>query len=90
MGFCSFCNEKPTPTYWEYYCEDCAMLRRMLKIHDSKKCCEILKRVLIRNPQQIGYKIDSEITEDNTHKMPVKTRSQSKRLSVIPEEKTKM
>ena len=65
MGYCSFCNEKLTPSYWEYYCEDCAMLRRMLKIHNSKKCCEILKRVLIRNEDQIGYKINNEISGDN-------------------------
>lgn len=61
MGYCSYCGENPTDGYWAYYCSDCAMLRRLLKIHDSKKCCEILKRVLIRDDSQIGYKIKNEI-----------------------------
>ena len=64
MGFCSYCNEYPTDGYWAYYCSECAMLRRLLKIHNSKKCCEILKRVLIRDSTQIGYKIKNEIKDE--------------------------
>ncbi len=61
MGICGFCNEYPTDGYWDKYCKECSMLRRMLIIHDSKTCLEILKRVLIRNPTQIDYKVQIEL-----------------------------
>ena len=66
MGICSFCNEYPTEAYWDKFCPECAMLRRMLIIHDSKTCLEILKRVLIRNPTQIDYKVQVELKKKLT------------------------
>tara|TARA_R110002072_G_scaffold2134_5_gene17848 strand:+ start:742 stop:996 length:255 start_codon:yes stop_codon:yes gene_type:complete len=61
MGVCSFCEEVERESYWKSYCEDCAMLRRMLVLHNPSKCVEILKRVLIRNEQQITNKIKIEL-----------------------------
>tara|TARA_R100001591_G_scaffold114006_2_gene127809 strand:- start:46 stop:336 length:291 start_codon:yes stop_codon:yes gene_type:complete len=61
MGLCSFCNERERESYWKYYCKDCAMLRRMLVLHNPNKCVEILKRCLIRNEQQITNKINVEL-----------------------------
>ena len=82
MGICGFCNEYPTDAYWDRYCPECSMLRRMLIIHDSKKCLEILKRVLIRNPTQIDYKVQIELkkklTNDITDYDKPTTRSNKK------------
>lgn len=64
MAICSFCEEQERESYWRSYCEDCAMLRRMLVLHDSKKCVEILKRCLIRNEQQITNKINLELKKE--------------------------
>ena len=69
MGVCSFCEHQERESFWKSYCEDCAMLRRMLVLHDPKKCVEILKRCLIRNEQQITNKIHLELkTESNDQK----------------------
>tara|TARA_R110001632_G_scaffold11382_3_gene41146 strand:+ start:238 stop:510 length:273 start_codon:yes stop_codon:yes gene_type:complete len=83
MGVCSFCEHQERESFWKSYCEDCAMLRRMLVLHDPKKCVEILKRCLIRNEQQITNKIHIELkTESNDQRdyetpknSPVVTRS---------------
>jgi len=82
---CSYCNEYPCDGYLSSYCEDCAMLRRLLKIHDSKKCVNILRRVLIRNETQINNKINIELktldklnknADDRTYYTSPKTISQ--------------
>ena len=88
MGYCSFCSEYETEGFFKNYCKNCAMLRRMLVIHDSEKCIEILKRVLIRNQNQIDHKINMELKrkEENKEKEgddkkdydTPKTRSQTK------------
>lgn len=65
MGSCSFCNENERETYWSHYCKDCAMLRRMLVLHDPAKCVNILKRCLIRNADQIDNKIKIELKNGN-------------------------
>lgn len=78
---CTYCNEYPCDGYLSSYCEDCAMLRRMLKIHDAKKCVNILKRVLIRNENQVNNKINIElktlnkVSNDSLDYDPPKTRS---------------
>ena len=58
---CSFCNENERESYWSHYCKDCAMLRRMLVLHEPTKCVNILKRCLIRNADQIDNKIKLEL-----------------------------
>lgn len=69
MGVCSFCEIQERESFWKSYCEDCAMLRRMLVLHEPKKCVQILKRCLIRNEQQISNKINVELrTETNDQK----------------------
>jgi len=91
MGVCSFCEHQERESFWKSYCEDCAMLRRMLVLHDPKKCVEILKRCLIRNEQQITNKIHIELkTEGNDQRdyetpknSPVVTRSK-KPLTLTP------
>tara|TARA_R110002153_G_scaffold274315_1_gene448477 strand:+ start:20369 stop:20629 length:261 start_codon:yes stop_codon:yes gene_type:complete len=64
MAICSFCEEQERESFWKSYCENCAMLRRMLVLHDPKKCVEILKRCLIRNEQQITNKINLELKNE--------------------------
>lgn len=84
MGICSFCNQQETESYWKSYCEDCAMLRRMLLLHDSKECVGILKRCLIRNQDQISNKIKLELKNQDRRKSVgdesynVQTRSNKK------------
>ena len=56
---CIFCLENPTEGYFYKYCKGCADLRRMLVLHDAKKCTEILRKVLLRNT----YQIDNQITK---------------------------
>ncbi len=66
MPICYFCNEQQRP-YLGYFCEDCALLRRMLIVYDPRKAIEILKRTLIRDQNQIDIKIDRILKE----KLPV-------------------
>tara|TARA_R110000824_G_scaffold242352_3_gene431044 strand:- start:149 stop:421 length:273 start_codon:yes stop_codon:yes gene_type:complete len=66
MAICNYCEEQERESYWRSYCEDCAMLRRMLVLHNSKKCVEILRRCLIRNEQQITNKINLELKKEIT------------------------
>tara|TARA_R110002072_G_scaffold106_6_gene708 strand:+ start:87 stop:359 length:273 start_codon:yes stop_codon:yes gene_type:complete len=63
MAICTFCEEQERESFWKSYCENCAMLRRMLVLHNPKKCVEILKRCLIRNEQQISNKINLELRQ---------------------------
>ena len=63
MAICTFCEEQERESFWKSYCENCAMLRRMLVLHNPKKCVEILKRCLIRNEQQITNKINLELRQ---------------------------
>jgi len=62
---CSFCNDNERESYWSHYCKDCAMLRRMLVLHEPTKCVDILKRCLIRNADQIDNKIKLELKGGN-------------------------
>ena len=61
MGKCYFCEEQERVSYFNYYCKDCAMLRRWLLTYSPEKCCNILKRTLTRDDKQIDYKINQEI-----------------------------
>lgn len=56
---CSFCLENPTEGYFYKYCKGCADLRRMLILHDATECIQILRKVLLRNTDQI----DNQITK---------------------------
>ena len=58
---CYFCEEKDRVGYWSYYCKDCAMLRRWLLTYSPDKCCNILKRTLTRDENQISFKIQQEV-----------------------------
>ena len=62
MGqYCYFCSERERVSYFSYFCEPCAMLRRMLMIYSPDKCTEILKRTCLRDDKQIDFKINQEI-----------------------------
>lgn len=61
MGLCYFCSERERISYFSYFCEPCAMLRRMLMIYSPDKCTEILKRTCLRDDKQIDFKINQEI-----------------------------
>ena len=83
-GTCYYCEEAPRVSYFSYYCEDCAMLRRLLLINSPKKCIDILKRTLTRDDAQLDFKINQEIKKivnkdeplgDNTYASKVITRS---------------
>ena len=70
---CYFCSERVRPSYFSYFCDDCAMLRRMLMIYSPDKCTEILKRTCLRDDKQIDYKIGQEIKKivnKDIEKMP--------------------
>lgn len=60
-NFCYFCSERERVSYFSYFCEPCAMLRRMLMIYSPDKCTEILKRTCLRDDKQIDFKINQEI-----------------------------
>jgi hypothetical protein len=73
MGLCYFCAERERIGYWSYWCEECAMLRRMLLINTPQKCIDILKRTLTRDDKQIDFKINQEIKKivnNEIEKMP--------------------
>ena len=73
MSKCYFCSERVRPSYFSYFCDDCAMLRRMLMIYSPDKCTEILKRTCLRDDKQIDYKIGQEIKKivnKDIEKMP--------------------
>jgi len=61
---CSFCEINEKEGFFKSYCLDCAMLRRMLVLHEPSKCVDILKRCLLRNPQQITNKINIELKKN--------------------------
>ena len=70
---CYFCAERERIGYWSYWCEECAMLRRMLLINTPQKCIDILKRTLTRDDKQIDFKINQEIKKivnNEIEKMP--------------------
>ena len=87
MGACYFCSERERTGFFSYFCEECAMLRRMLMIYSPDKCTEILKRTCLRDDKQIEFKINQEIKKivnkeieqvgDETHETP-RTRSKNK------------
>ena len=66
MTICIYCEAQERESFWKSYCEDCSMLRRMLVLHEPKKCVEILKRCLIRNEEQITNKIKLELKNTPT------------------------
>ena len=82
---CYYCEEAPRVSYFSYYCEECAMLRRLLLINSPQKCIDILKRTLTKEKKQIDFKINQEIKKivnkdiekigDETYADKVVTRS---------------
>ena len=70
MGKCYFCEEQERVSYFNYYCKDCAMLRRWLLTYSPEKCCSILKRTLTRDDKQIDYKINQEIKKIVLSELP--------------------
>ena len=63
MGKCYFCCNEERDGYFQYYCEDCALLRRILLVYSPKKCIDILNRTCLRNDDQIDYKVKQELKE---------------------------
>jgi len=63
---CYFCGERQRPLLG-YFCEDCALLRRMLIIYNPTKAIDILKRTLLRDQAQIDNKIETIVKQ----KLPV-------------------
>ena len=73
MSKCYYCEEAPRVSYFSYWCEECAMLRRLLLINSPQKCIDILKRTLTRDDKQIDFKINQEIKKivnNEIEKMP--------------------
>ena len=66
MGLCTFCQTYDTESYFKTYCTDCANLRRMLILYDSKQCISILNRVLLRTEAQVQNKVNLELKGINT------------------------
>tara|TARA_R110002110_G_scaffold116940_3_gene288986 strand:- start:3496 stop:3762 length:267 start_codon:yes stop_codon:yes gene_type:complete len=63
MTLCRFCENAEISGWFASYCDDCAMLRRLLLVNEPQKCIDILKRVLLRTDQQITNKINQEIAK---------------------------
>ena len=63
MPTCYFCD-KNDRSYFSYYCDDCALLRRLLIVYEPTKAIEILKRTLIRDQSQINNKIENIVKEN--------------------------
>lgn len=70
VGVCYFCEEKPRVSYFNYYCKDCAMLRRWLLTYSPDKCIGILKRTLTRDDKQIDFKISQEVKKICLDQLP--------------------
>lgn len=66
---CSYCLKYPAESYFKSYCEDCANLRRILILYDSKKCIDILNRVLLRTDPQISNKVNLELKKNMIHEI---------------------
>ena len=58
---CYFCAERPRVSYFSYWCDECALLRRILLVYSPVECISILKRTCLRDEKQIDYKISQEI-----------------------------
>ena len=80
MGLCYFCEEKPRVSYFNYYCKDCAMLRRWLLTYSPEKCCSILKRTLTRDDKQIDFKISQEVKKICLDQLPTIKEEKSEDL----------
>ena len=87
MFTCIFCNERDRVGFWSSWCSECANLRRMLLIYSPDKCCNILKRTLTRDENQISFKIQQEVKSivnkqiedtDASHTEAPTTRSKKK------------
>lgn len=70
VNYCYFCEERERVSYFSYYCQDCAMLRRWLLTYSPQKCCSILKRTLTRDDKQIDFKINQEIKKLVLNELP--------------------
>ena len=81
MGLCYYCEEKERTSYWNSWCEDCGMLRRMLLIYSPDKCIQILKRTLTRDEKQIDFKVNQEITKIEKKDTPKATYASKTRSS---------
>ena len=66
MGKCYFCEEKDRVSYFNYYCKDCAMLRRWLLTYSPDKCCSILKRTLTTNGNESDTLYDKKLRPRKT------------------------
>ncbi len=55
MFECRICGETQ---YYQYYCEDCSIIRRILLTYGREEVKEILERVCLRNKKQMNYKIN--------------------------------
>ena len=87
MFTCLYCNERDRLGYWSSWCQPCSQLRRMLLIYSPDKCCNILKRTLTRDENQISFKIQQEVKSivnkqiedtDASHTESPTTRSKKK------------
>ena len=61
---CYFC-ENPRESYMNYYCNDCAILKRTISLYGTR-VHEVVNEVLIRKPEQQKHKIKKELTNEET------------------------
>jgi len=54
---CSFCEIKPTETYFGSYCTGCRQMKNLCNVYGYDRVLEILKTVCIRDSTQLESKI---------------------------------
>ena len=66
MGRCYLCETESATGFFSYYCHKCNLIKRMISLYKLDRVYSILETVLVRTPQQQGYKISGELdTEAN-------------------------
>lgn len=65
MTLCYLC-EANDKSYFNYYCEKCQKIKRMIHLHSLERVSEILDIVLLRTREEENQKIKTAIDEEKT------------------------
>lgn len=60
---CYMCQENDKG-YFDYYCEKCSKIKRMISLYGIHRVYDILDSVLVRTPTQQAYKIEIELEKE--------------------------
>lgn len=91
MSTCYLCNgNRP---YFQYYCEKCNLIKRMISLHGLERVYEILENVLMRDTTKQNNKVKLEIKkeiEDQQLKLADSTVLYDNKSDVLQELKEKL